>query len=179
MKKLFCFWTCLFLSACLNAPKDVFTENLNYGEDVQVNVRSVEVVNYQKANDSKHFIEHKWPQTPETIIRAWATKKIKTNPKAEKNLVVAIHQAEVMREKIPAETWYQNNEVKDTLLYQIELLIQKNQETLTEHFVKGQIFAQMPEKSSLATKEKEWVKMANQMLESFVDKGIKQINDQI
>ncbi len=166
MKKWLAIWLGVVLCSCMNAPTDVFTDSLNLGEKIVVPVQSVEVVDLTKTHDSKHYIQNKWPQVPQQMLIRWGQENLKTAPSSDR-LIVVIQQADVVREELAAPHWYEKDEVKDTLIYQVEFIVKTKEKTKKTFTVGGKNFVQMPAKFSLADKEKEWVKLANKMFENL------------
>lgn len=177
MKKFYAFGLMLFLTACLQAPQDVFNTQLNLGTPENLPVAQVETVSLQKEFDSAHHIEKKWPKAPQEIIQKWADEKLKPDFTTQDRFIVVIHHVQVVRAPLPNPKWYQNDEMKDTLSYQVEFVFKSGEKVKYRYMVQGKAFSQMPAKASLADQEKEWVQMANQMLNSLQTELIKSLKN--
>lgn len=165
MKKMWALFLMFWTAACVQAPPDAFSENINWGTPFVVSAQQVETVSLNKVYDSTHYMEKRWPLSPEKGLIKWVQKNLKTTSSPYR-LIVVIHQAHVVRETLPA-TWYEPNEVKDTLIYRVEFLLKAGPKTKMSFTVGGKVFTQMPQKLSLADKEKEWAKMMTQMMENL------------
>lgn len=153
-----------FLTGCMAAPQHSFESGLKSNKSYQVPFNQIVFISEQKRFDSAHHIENRLPQCPEQIIQNWIQKNLIEDAHQAATLQIILHQAEIVRENLPSEHWWQPDYVKDTLNYNIEL-IERNEETNNHRLtVAGKTYVQMGRKISLADKEKEWAKLYRAML---------------
>ena len=156
----------LFLTGCMTAPQYSFDSGLKSNKSYRVPFQQIVFISNQKRFDSAHHIENSLPQSPEQIIQNWIQKNLIEDAHQTDTLQIVLHQAEIVRENLPSQHWWQPDYVKDTLNYDIEVIQSGDNSTLNHRFnVAGKAYVQMGRRISLAEKEKQWAKLYRTMLD--------------
>ena len=153
-----------FLTGCMVAPQHSFESNLKSEKSYQVPFQQIIFLSTQKRYDSAHHIENKLPQSPEIIIQNWIHNTLIPTAIKNSDLQIILHQAEIIRENLPSQHWWQPDYIQDTLNYNIELVERHDKTSVNRLTVSGKTFVQMGRRISLANKEKEWAKLYRTML---------------
>lgn len=173
MKKYAFLVAAWMLSACQTAPSQPFYVN-DYAHEkkIPLNVSAVtvqsEVLSYHKLP----HIENKMPITPAEAIEKWADNRFKAiNPASPVTASVIIKNAYMTQTEKPGKNWYTLDNVSYKLTYDVDMVFTRGNTVLNTQTVSGWEHSAIPQKSSLADKEKEWEKMMNAM--------VKKVNNQL
>ena len=164
-----------FLGGCMTAPVNHFDSYFKYEQKYQIPVQNIVLVSALKKFDSNHHIENRLSLSPNQIVQQWIDNTFITDFKKNSNLHLILHKTEIVRQKLPAQHWWQHDMVQDTLNYEIELVQRTKQNSPYRLKVGGKHYVKMNKKTSLAQKEKEYAKLYQQMfahLESEIQSNI-------
>ena len=159
MKKIFLFL--FLLTGCMDAPKNVFQTNTH--TEIFLNVSDLETVSMISPFDGLPHIENKMAVSPEEAVIQWTRQYLK-NKGNTKKIVVIIHKADMLLEKQKNSNWFKTDEEKYTLIYQLEIQLHEAEKVIKKSLVEGKGFTTLAQKSSLATKEKNWNWLIQKML---------------
>ena len=156
----------LFLTGCMAAPQHSFESELkSENSNIQKNFHQISFLSERSKFDSAHHIENRLPKSPEQIIQNWIHDNLVETANLTSSLQIILHQAEIVRENLPSEHWWQPDYVKDILNYNIEVIQTGDIPTFNRRFnVAGNTYVQMGRRISLAEKEKQWAKLYRTML---------------
>lgn len=154
----------LFLGGCMNAPVNHFESYFKVEKKYQIPFQKIALTSDLKIVDSAHHVENQLPQTPFQIIQNWIGQTLVMQPNTPNELQLILHKAEIIRQNLPAENWWEHDYIQDTLYYQIELFQQSDTGAVNRLNIGGKNFVKMNKKASLAEKEKQWADLYNQML---------------
>ena len=161
MKKIFLLL--FLLTGCMSTQKDIFEiKEDNEVHFVKVNqVESVSMVSYF---DSENRIENEMPVPPQEAINNWVKEHLQAQGQNGLRLLVVTHQADMLRESIPNESFFKFDEERYVLNYRLELQVRQGETLLKTKPVEGKGFVILAKKASIATKEKAWAWLTHQML---------------
>jgi len=154
-----------FLTGCMAVPQHSFESELQSDKFYQVPFQQIIFISNIKRFDSAHHIENKLPKSPEQIVQSWIHKNLKEDAHQNTTLQIILNQAEIIRENLPSEHWWQSDYIQDTLNYNIELVQNQDHTTNNRLTVAGKTYVQMGRRISLADKEKQWAKLYRTMLD--------------
>ena len=155
----------LFLTGCMAAPRYSFESELKSDKFYQLPFQQIVFVSEQRRFDSAHHIENRLPQNPEQIIQKWIHQNLTGKGHQNTTLQIILNRAEIIRENLPAEHWWQPDYIKDTLNYNTELIQHTDATPSNSLVVAGQTYVQMGKRISLTDKEIQWAKLYRTMLD--------------
>ncbi len=163
----------LFLIGCQAPELQRFHVNTMGGErEIPLAVRAVKVVSDVQQYDRMPHIEKTLPLTPEQALTEWAENRfMAADSSASAEAVITIQTAEMTQQEEKGANWYTLDNDAYKLSYRVEFAIEKRGKTLYRYDVDGWESSSLPQRSSLADKEKTWLKMMNAM--------IRKVNQQI
>ncbi len=163
----------LFLVGCQAPELHRFDVNTMAGETpIPLAVSAVKIVSEAPQFDRMPHIENTLPVTPEHALREWAENRFNAAAlSAPTKAVITIQTAEMTQQEDKGANWYTLDNDAYKLSYRVHFAIQKRSETLYQYSVDGWESSSLPQRSSLADKEKTWLKMMNAM--------IRKVNQQI
>lgn len=173
MKKLFGLVGALFLLVgCQATPPQEFKVD-DYADvpPIHLTVSEVKIESTVARYDRMPHIEYKMPLRPEEVLQTWATNRF--NAVSMSSPVIAkivIKEASMTEQDKPTDSWYTLDNISYRLTYEVSLQFEKEGKVIYEQNVNGWERAAIPQKSSLADKEKTWEKMMNNMVHKVNDK---------
>lgn len=166
MKKGFFVVVLLFLTACAATPLHQFHVNTYEGApQIPLMVGDIQVQSAVLHYDKLPHMEYKLPVTPESVLKQWASHRFEAiSMSSPITAEIIIKQAYMTMSDQKNPSWYKFDNVSYRLTYQVDMLFKKGGQILNEQTVKGWEEASIPQKSSLAEKEKTWESMLNAMV---------------
>ncbi len=153
------------LTAC-TAPELSRFQVTDFGQEAPIvlAVGEIDVVSEVESSHTLPHIEKRMPVTPDQALFDWATQRFKAGRPGNTALMIVIREASMMQIKKPSGKWYVLDNVMYELRYQIDVVYQKNGQDMVTQTVSGFGNKAIPQKSALATKEKVWQDLLNDML---------------
>ncbi len=154
------------LTACVAPSLKPFEINTFQNETpVLVNVSAVSVQSHITQYDRLPHIENKMPVTPGQALTRWAENRFAaTNPSAPTRMIVNITDAYMTETKQESGSWYQLDNVRYRLTYQVDIEFKRADKIVYAQNVTGWEMQALPQKSSLADKEEVWQTLLNAMV---------------
>ncbi len=162
----------LFLAGCQAPELHRFDVNTLADErPIPLAVSEVKIVSKAQQYDRMPHIEKTLPVTPEQVLIEWAENRFKAaDLSSEAVAVVTIQTADMTQQDEKGANWYTLDNDSYKLSYRVEFAIEKHGETLYRYDTEGWESSSLPQRSSLADKEKTWLKMMNTMILKITQK---------
>jgi hypothetical protein len=170
MKKL-PFILLLFLWGCTAPDLEAFkVEDFKSADKIYLNAAEVSVDSEVTQFDRLPHIESRLPVSPEQALTAWAENRFDAvRMSSPDDAVILIKDAYMTQTKKPSGHWYLADNIEYELTYRVQIQFNRDGKKLYEYTAKGYEMKSLPQKSSLAAKEKAYKDMMNAMVKKVDD----------
>lgn len=160
------------VAACQVVRTEVFSvTSLADVPAVRLPVKTVEVVSEAQQHRSLPYIDYRIPVRPETALKeALANHYKAVDAQSENTVRFVIKNISLIQEYKKSNHWYVLDNVEYILSYDLDVVYAPNTAMQEIQSLSGWEQQAIPQKSSLATKEKIWQKMINAMIIKVTDK---------
>ncbi len=163
----------LFLVGCQAPELHRFRVNtLTEERTIPLSVGDIRVVSEVQQYDRMPHIEKTLPVTPERALTEWAENRFTAaDISSPVTAVITIEKADMTQQEEKGANWYTLDNDSYKLTYKVAIEFERRDKTLYRYDVDGWESSSLPQRSSIADKEKTFMKMMNAM--------VRKVNQQI